>query len=209
MSGNLRVSAVLLAAGLSRRLGRNKLLLPAGGMAVVRRAALALLGSKAAEVIAVTGHEAGEVRAALEGLDLRFVHNPRYAEGQSTSVRAGLARAAPDAGGILFALGDQPLVTAALVNRLIEAFAAARPGALAAALYSGDRRGTPTLFSAELRGEIARVEGDEGGRGILERLEAEAPGRLLAVPAGREEVFLDLDTETDYAKLLDRFGERG
>lgn len=201
-----KVSAVLLAAGLSKRLGRNKLLLPAGGIPVVRWAAQALLASKAADVIVVTGHEAAEVHAALDGLGVRFVHNPRYAEGQGTSLAAGLAQAAQDTEGFLFALGDQPLITAALVDRLIEAFAAARPPALAAAPYFEDRRGTPTLFSADLREELSRVCGDEGAREVLKRLRAEAPDRLLAIPVESEDIFLDLDTEADYQKLLAKMG---
>ena len=207
MTRDPRISAILLAAGLSQRLGRNKLLLPAGGMPVVRRAALALAESRAAEVIAVVGHEAPAVSAALEGLRLRIVHNPGYAQGQSTSLRAGLAQAAPETEGFLFALGDQPLLTAGWVDRLIGAFAAAPEGTLAAALYHGERRGNPVLLATSLRGELARLEGDEGARKILRRLEEE--GRLLAVPAGEEDLFLDLDTEADHARLLKRLGGGG
>ncbi|OGL64155.1 MAG: hypothetical protein A3J27_03800 [Candidatus Tectomicrobia bacterium RIFCSPLOWO2_12_FULL_69_37] len=207
MTRDPRISAILLAAGLSQRLGRNKLLLPAGGMPVVRRAALALAESRAAEVIAVVGHEAPAVSAALEGLRLRIVHNPGYAQGQSTSLRAGLAQAAPETEGFLFALGDQPLLTAGWVDRLIGAFAAAPEGTLAAALYHGGRRGNPVLLATSLRGELARLEGDEGARKILRRLEEE--GRLLAVPAGEEDLFLDLDTEADHARLLKRLGGGG
>lgn len=200
----MRISAILLAAGLSRRLGRNKLLLPAGGVPVVRRAALALVESRASEVLAVVGHQADDVRAALAGLKLRIVHNPGYAQGQSTSLRAGLAQAAPGAEGFLFALGDQPLLTAAWVDRLIGAFASAPPGTQAAALYHGGQRGNPVLLAASLRGELDRIEGDEGARQILRRLEQETPPRLLAVPAEEEDLFLDLDTEADHARLMQK-----
>ena len=80
-----KISAVLLAAGASRRLGRNKLLLEVGGRPVVRRAAAALLGAEVSEVIVVTGHEAEAVRRALGGLDVRLVHNPAFADGQAAS----------------------------------------------------------------------------------------------------------------------------
>lgn len=206
MAREPRISAILLAAGLSKRLGRNKLLLPAGGIPVVRRAALALAESSAAEIIAVVGHEAAAVTAALEGLRLRVVHNPGYAQGQSTSLRAGLAQAAPDAEGFLFALGDQPLLTAEWVDRLIGAFASAPGSTLGAALYHGGGRGNPVLLSASLREELARVEGDEGARKILRRLEQEE--RLLAVPAEEADLFLDLDTEADHARLCEKYAGR-
>ena len=127
MPKNRKISAVLLAAGASRRLGRNKLLLEVGGRPVVRRAAEALLGAEVSEVIVVTGHEAEGVRRALEGLPVRLVHNSAFADGQATSLAAGLARADAGAGGILFAQGDQPFLTEALVNALVRAFAAAEP----------------------------------------------------------------------------------
>lgn len=203
MSRDPRISAILLAAGLSRRLGRNKLLLPAGGMPVVRRAALALADSRASEVIAVTGHDAPAVTAALEGLRIRIVHNPDYAQGQSTSLRAGTAQASPEAEGLLFALGDQPLLTADWVDRLIAAFASAPAGTLAAALYHEGRRGNPVLLSASLRGEIAQIQGDEGARQVLRRLEREE--QVAAVSVEEEDLFLDLDTEADHMRLRAKF----
>jgi molybdenum cofactor cytidylyltransferase len=190
MPKSLKISAVLLAAGASRRLGRNKLLLEVGGRPVVRRVAEALLGAEVSEVIVVTGHEAEAVRRALGGLEVRLVHNPRFAEGQVTSLAAGLAR------------GDQPFLTEALVNALVRAFAGAAPPPLAAAPFFGDRRGTPTLFSAELRGDLARLQGDEGGRSILARVQEESPEQFLAVPWEEERAFLDLDTEEAYENLL-------
>ncbi len=202
MPKSLKISAVLLAAGASRRLGRNKLLLEVGGRPVVRRVAEALLGAEVSEVIVVTGHEAEAVRRALGGLEVRLVHNPRFAEGQVTSLAAGLARADAGAEGILFAQGDQPFLTEALVNALVRAFAGAAPPPLAAAPFFGDRRGTPTLFSAELRGDLARLQGDEGGRSILARVQEESPEQFLAVPWEEERAFLDLDTEEAYENLL-------
>ena len=198
MPKSLKISAVLLAAGASRRLGRNKLLLEVGGRPVVRRAAEALLGAEVSEVIVVTGHEAEGVRRALDGLEVRLVHNPAFADGQATSLAAGIARADAGAGGILFAQGDQPFLTEALANALVRAFAGAEPPPLVAAPFFGDRRGTPTLFSAELRGELARVQGDEGGRSVLARVREESPERFLALPWEDGRAFLDLDTEADY-----------
>ena len=200
MAGTPIISAILLAAGLSQRLGRNKLLLSPGGVPIVRRGAMALLDSRAAEVIVVTGHEAEEVRAALEGLDVRFVHNPDYEVGQGMSLLTGLAEAAREAEGYLFALGDQPFMTTRLIDRLIGAFGSSQAH-VAAPFYKG-RRGNPILISRELREELLALRGDEGARSIVSRVQAESPDRFAAVEAESEALFWDIDTEEDYEKVL-------
>ena len=161
-----RISAIVLAAGLSRRLGRNKLLLPLGGETVVRKTTQATLASPVSEVVVVTGHAQAAVREALDGLDVRFVHNPRYAEGQSTSMIAGINAAHTDTGAYLFVLGDQPLLTPEIVRDMLRLYEASEPKALVVAPTCGDRRGNPTLFSALLRDELLGVR---GGRGRAQR----------------------------------------
>jgi molybdenum cofactor cytidylyltransferase len=197
------ISAILLAAGLSSRLGRdrNKLLIPLGGVPAVRRVALALTESGAAEVIAVTGHEAPEVEAALAGLGITTIHNPDYETGQASSLTAGLKNAAPGADGFLFVLGDQPLLEARLIDTLIQAFAASRGNALAAAPFFGGRRGNPAIFSANIRGELEALRGDEGARKILDRVREESPDRFLEIEAESEEIFWDMDTDADIEKI--------
>ena len=196
-----RISCILLAAGISRRLGRNKLLLEVEGEPSVRRAARALLGSKAAEVIAVTGHEREKIEDALAGLPVRFAHNERYAEGQAGSLQCGLQAADPGAAGYLFALGDQPLLSAGLVDRLIQAFGTEAPPPLIAAPFAEGKRGNPVLFSAELKSELAALTGDRGAREIIEKVRAEAPDRFRAVEAESADLFLDIDTEADYKRI--------
>ncbi|MEE9241131.1 MAG: nucleotidyltransferase family protein [bacterium] len=200
MAGTPIISAILLAAGLSQRLGRNKLLLSPGGVPIVRRAAMALLDSRAAEVIVVTGHEAEKVRAALDELDVRFVHNPDYETGQGMSLLTGLAEAAREAEGYLFALGDQPFMTTRLIDRLIGAFGSSQAH-VAAPFYKG-RRGNPILISRELREDLLALGGDEGARSIVSRVQAESPDRFAAVEAASEALFWDIDTEEDYEKVL-------
>ncbi len=196
------ISAILLAAGMSTRLGRNKLLLAPRGVPVVRRVALALLKSRVEEVIVVTGHEAEEVRAALEGLEVRFVHNPRYEDGQSMSLLAGLAEASQEAEGYLFALGDQPFTTPRLIDRLIGAYRGST--ALVVAPFYKGRRGNPVLLSPELREELLTLGDDEGARSILHRIQVVSPERFMSVEVESEALFWDIDTEEDYEKLLSR-----
>lgn len=207
MADARRVTAIILAAGLSKRLGRNKLLLPLGGEAVLRKTAKAVLASAVSEVVLVTGHEEAMVKGAAEGLNMRLTHNPRYAEGQSTSMIAGIEAASEDAEAYLFVLGDQPLLTPGIVNGVISLFEKSRPDALVAAPTFEGRRGNPALFSSTLKDELLRTSGDAGGRGIIRRLETESPGRIVFLELPNDDIFLDIDTEEDYELMLRKFPE--
>ncbi|MBT3349824.1 MAG: nucleotidyltransferase family protein [Nitrospinaceae bacterium] len=198
-----RISAILLAAGLSSRLGRNKLLASLGGKAAVRRVAEAALASKAAEVVVVTGHEREGVEAALAGLSVTLVHNPDFESGQASSLVAGVRAAAPEADGYLFALGDQPLIGTGLIDELIEIFALS-DATLAAAPVINGRRGNPALISASLKAELEALRGDEGARGIIKTIENESPSRFMTVVCGAEEMFWDIDTEEDFERVRAR-----
>lgn len=187
------VAGVLLAAGTSTRFGdRNKLLATVDGGPVVRHAAATLLASRVDSVTVVLGHEAGRVRAALDGLDVSIVENPDYREGQATSVRTGVAavrdRADVDVDAIVIALGDMPFVAPSSVDALVDAYLAGAGDALAAACDG--ERGNPVLFDARHFDALASVEGDVGGRAILLR-----EGRL--VETGDPGVRRDVNTPGD------------
>src|SRR6185295_1646906 len=109
-----RVTAIVLAAGASTRMGRNKLLLDVGGETLVRRAVRAAIEGGADEVVVVLGHEEDRVRAELRGLDCRPVVNPDHAEGAGSSVRAGVRQAA-GADALMIVLADMPFVTAEMI----------------------------------------------------------------------------------------------
>lgn len=205
MTDARRITAIILAAGLSKRLGRNKLLLPLGDETVVRKTAKAVLASAASEVILVTGHEEAKVKEAVGGLDVRLAHNPRYAEGQSTSMIAGVEAARDDTESYLFVLGDQPLLTPEIVNDLISLYEESRPDALVAAPAFEGRRGNPALFSATLKDELLQASGDAGGRGIIRRLETESPEQIVFHHLPNDDIFLDIDTEEDYERMLRKF----
>ena len=163
------VAGVLLAAGTSSRFGsQNKLLATVGGEPIVRRAARTLLDSGVDPVLAVLGHEADRVRAALDGLPVDTVVNEDYETGQASSVRTGVLavrEARPDADAVLVALGDMPFVAGETVDALVAAYAAGVGTALAAA-FEGDR-GNPVLFDERLVDALADTDGDTGGRAIL------------------------------------------
>lgn len=162
-----RIAALILAAGQSRRMGRaNKLLATIGGKPLVRIAAEAALASTAAPVTVVTGHDAASVEAALDGLAVTFTRNPDYAEGLSTSLRAGLKALPSGIDGVVVMLADMPEIGSAVVDRLIDAFRPAAGAEIVVPVWAG-RRGNPVLWGARFFSSLAAVRGDTGGRHLI------------------------------------------
>ncbi|MGA2129242.1 MAG: molybdopterin-binding/glycosyltransferase family 2 protein [Xanthobacteraceae bacterium] len=162
-----QVAAIVLAAGRSTRMGGpNKLLAEISGKPLVRIAAEQALASRARPVIVVTGHERARVEAALAGLPVRLVHNPDYADGLSTSLKAGLAAVPADVDGAIVCLGDMPQVSSALIDRLVCAFDP-EFGALVVVPTIGGKRGNPVVWSRRFFADLARLEGDVGARHLI------------------------------------------
>jgi len=162
-----RVAALVLAAGRSTRMGGpNKLLADIGGRPLVRIAAEEALASQARPVIVVTGHEREGVEAALKGMPVTLVHNPDFARGLSTSLKAGVAAVPAEVDGVIVCLGDMPQVDAALIDRLIEAFDPEH-GALVVVPTIAGKRGNPVVWSRHFFSDLAAVEGDIGARHLI------------------------------------------
>ncbi|ESY84011.1 molybdopterin-binding/glycosyltransferase family 2 protein [Mesorhizobium australicum] len=164
----LKVGIVLLAAGRSSRMGGpNKLMALFDGQPLVRRTAERALASKASGTIVVTGHQRERVRAALSGLDVTFADNPDFADGLSTSLKAGTAYLPEDAAGAMIVLGDMPGVASDDLDRLIDAFRRAGGNSVIRATHQG-KRGNPVLLPRSLFAAIADLEGDTGARHLVE-----------------------------------------
>jgi molybdenum cofactor cytidylyltransferase len=191
------IAAILLAAGRATRFGSQKLLAPLDGEPLVRNVARRLLDAPLDEVLVVVGSEGAEVRAALDGLPLRIVENPAFADGMSSSLHAGVRALAPGTDAALVVLGDQPGVTPSLVGALVTEWR--RSGLpIVAPLYVRER-GTPVLFAAAIFPELLGVEGDDGARSVVER----DVGRVALVRFGRDTP-VDVDTAEDLARLQRR-----
>jgi molybdenum cofactor cytidylyltransferase len=185
-----RIAALVLAAGRSTRMGAiNKLIAEIGGKPLVRIAAEQALASRAKPVIVVTGHERDKVEAALAGLPVRLVHNPDYAEGLGTSLKAGIAAVPEDADGAIVCLGDMPQVDSALIDRLITAFDLER-GALVVVPSIDGRRGNPVVWSRRFFHDLMSIQGDIGARYLIGNY-AEA---VVEVPVAGEAALTDVDT---------------
>jgi molybdenum cofactor cytidylyltransferase len=184
-----RIAAIVLAAGRSTRMGGpNKLLAEVGGKPLARIAAEEALASRADPVIVVTGHQRERVEQALAGLKVRFVHNPEFADGLSTSLKAGIAAVPAEADGAIVCLGDMPQVRAALIDRMIAAFDPAR-GALVVVPTIEGKRGNPVLWSRRFFPELAALEGDVGARHLIG-----AYGEALTEVPADAAALIDIDT---------------
>lgn len=192
------IGAIVLAAGASTRMGRQKLLLPFAGTTVVAHIVRELHAAQVAAVYVVVGFEPDRVRAALSGTRVNIVENPDYTRGMLSSVRAGLASAPMAWSAALIALGDQPLIRAAHAAALLAAHAA-DPDRILVPGHEG-RRGHPLLLPRRYWAETAVQHDGTGLRGLLQ---AHADD-VCVVELGTDEVLTDMDTPEDYTRTLAR-----
>jgi molybdenum cofactor cytidylyltransferase len=189
----MKITALLLAAGESKRLGVNKLLLDMGGETLVERVVDVLLQSQVDEVLVVAGFEAELVRQRLQGKPIRLVLNRHYQEGMASSFRVGVSHVDPAADGVLIALADHPWLTSETVDRLIDAYRGTSKG-IVCPTYRG-MRGHPVIFNGKrYRGPLSKLRGDIGGRRLIEGHRDD----LLEVPVDSPGVIRDIDRWEDY-----------
>ncbi|HLJ65335.1 MAG TPA: molybdopterin-binding/glycosyltransferase family 2 protein [Stellaceae bacterium] len=196
-NGERAVAGLILAAGQSRRMGTiNKLLISIDGKPMVRHAVEAVQAARLSPIIVVTGHEREKVEAALAGLPVRFVFNPDYAEGLSTSLKSGLAALPASSLGALIALGDMPLVASSEIERLVAAFNPLEGRAIVVPTSRG-KRGNPILWAREFFAEMQNVAGDVGARHLL----GANSELLVEIEMAGDGVLTDIDTPQALAKL--------
>jgi len=190
------LSAILLAAGESKRMGEPKQLMPLGSSTLVGQAIDNLLNASVDETIVVVGHKAEEITKAIATKPVKIMLNPNYRQGMSTSIIAGLILVDPKSQAVMLALGDQPLVASQTINQLIEAFHNQNKG-IAVPTHQG-KRGHPIIFAIRYKPELMELEGDIGGREILQR----HPEDILEVAVDSESVITDINTQEDYQSQL-------
>jgi len=193
------ICAVVLAAGLSSRMGVQKLLLPFGGKTVIAHIVDQLLASSLGEVHVVVGHQAERISAELSGRPVLIVNNPGYKSGMLSSIRCGLQNLPEKCRAVLVVLGDQPSITSELVDLMLKSFAATEKNLLVP-LYNG-KRGHPILFSPLYRDEILTQYDDVGLRGLLHA----HPDDVSELKVSTSAVLCDMDCPEDYRKELSLF----
>jgi molybdenum cofactor cytidylyltransferase len=187
------VAGIVLAAGQSTRMGRNKLLLPLGGTSVVRRAVGTALEAGLSPVFVILGHESDRVREELKGIPCTPILNEDYLLGMNTSVRKGF-RSVPDeaAAGVVL-LGDMPFVVPEMIRELLARF---RNGTAQLVVSTYDAVvAPPILYGRALFAELRALEGDGCGRQVVKRHRSEAVE--VAWPAS---ALSDLDLPADFER---------
>jgi molybdenum cofactor cytidylyltransferase len=182
------VSAILLAAGEAKRMGKLKQLMPLGNTTIVEQTIDNLSSSRVSEVIVVLGHRAEEIMKRIASRPIKMVINPLYRQGMSTSIAAGLTFIDSQAQAVMLALGDQPFVDSQTLNKLIKEFEAHDKG-IAIPTYKG-KRGHPLIFSIKYKAQLSGLKGDIGGREIIKR----HPEDILEVAVDCEGIVIDVDT---------------
>lgn len=193
---------MVLAAGSSSRLGRPKQMLDFGGAPLVSHVVRAAQAAGIPAPIVVTGAAAAEVGAVVTAIGATTAHNPRYAEGQSTSLATGIEAVPTGADAAIVLLGDQPGVDPGTIRALLYAFAATR-AAIVAPVYGGVM-GNPVLFRSDLFPELLTMTGDEGARSLIRARKSE----VHRVHVAGDSPPPDIDTEDDYRAALDRLNAR-
>ena len=192
------IAAIVPAAGMSTRMGRNKLLLAFRDRPLIARAVDTLLESEVDQVVVVLGHEADKVKAKLQGRQVTIVENPSYGQGMSTSIRVGLGAVSSDARAIMIYLADQPLLEPEDVKRLIGAFADAREqGKSIVVPFFHGQRGNPVILDSSYKEGILEVVGEVGCKRVIKR----NPDKVLVVEMETDHVVRDVDRIEDYEGL--------
>ena len=193
------ICAIILAAGRSRRMGTQKLLLPFAGRTVIGHIAGEILRSPISETLVVVGQDAARIAEALAGLRAQIVTNPDPGGEMLSSVRCGLRALPADCDAVLVALGDQPTITSDLVGRMIDAFRTGGRGIVVP--VHGGKPGHPILFSTRYRREILRGYDDVGLCGLRQA----HPGDVLEFGVAGPSVLRDMDYPEDYQQELAKF----
>ncbi|WP_169569280.1 NTP transferase domain-containing protein [Sneathiella limimaris] len=195
-----KIGALLLAAGQSRRMGKdNKLLAVIDGKPMVRHVAETLKVSGLSPILMVTGHEADEVIKTVWDLGINTCHNPNYSNGLSTTLKVGFETLSPKVDGIIVCLGDMPFVTPEILNKLIAAFDPDKGKSIVIPTFNG-KRGNPVLLSSQYWDEIQSITGDLGAKAIISAHEHS----VEQVEIDTQTIFTDIDTPETLATYTDQ-----
>ena len=199
------ISAILLAAGESKRMGRPKQMLAWKGKTLLRHVLENLIHSTVDEIILVLGHEAEAIQKSLTEFQIKIVINPEYQQGMASSLRQGLLAIDTRSEAFLVVLADQPGIGPEIINQIIHEFQRSDPRrGIARPIYRG-LRGHPVLIGVRYLQEALQLQGDVGARQIL----MNHPEDILEIEADQEGILKDIDTHEEYQKYLNQTGPGG
>lgn len=189
------ITGIIMASGFSKRMNKDKLTLNFGGKLVIERVVEAAKESMLDEIILVYQKE--HIRDIAQGYGIKAVFNSSPEKGQSESMKLGIKASNLNTNAYMFIVGDQPLLNSKTIDKLIDAFNKNNDEILVP-IYSGEK-GSPTIFSSTLKGKLLEIEGDKGGRKIIEDM----PNKAGYVNIEDFRVGLDIDTWEEYQQLVE------
>jgi molybdenum cofactor cytidylyltransferase len=194
----IMISAIILAAGESRRMGRLKQLLPWGATTILGQVIENVRASKVDELILVVGYRAEEILAKVSHSGIKVKINPSYHEGLSSSIRVGLQAIDVASQAVLLVMGDQPLVSSDTMNKLIGTYQGHRWNkGIVVPIHRG-RRGHPVIMDLKYKDDMMALDGDIGCRQILDNY----PQDVLEIEVDTGAILQDIDIPEDFAHLL-------
>jgi molybdenum cofactor cytidylyltransferase len=200
---NPKISGIILAAGLSTRIGEPKQLLPFERSTIIETVIDNLLGSKLEEVVVVVGHEAGKIKACIQHKPVKIVYNPDYRSGMLTSAQCGVRAISDSADAFALTLVDQPFITSNLIDLVVDAHTQTDRG-ITIPSYD-NRRGHPVIFDCRYAADILALEPENGGVRSLFRKYAHD---IYYVVVDTDRVLRDIDYRKDYEEALGEAGAR-
>lgn len=198
----MEIVAVILAAGASTRMGRPKMLLPFGDSTVIETVISNVVASQVSHTVVVLGYGWTQIFRLVEHLPVEVIVNPRPERGMISSVQWALAQMNQSADGMLFVLGDQPLIPTWVHDAVIHSFGF-HPDGIVVPTYEG-KRGHPALFSARFREEILDLPTDRGLNALLRT----HPAAVHEVPVDTDTILLQMNTPEEYEQMLRRLEPR-
>ena len=190
------IVAIVLAAGRSSRLGdRNKLLQKIDGTPLIQRVVQTALGSRCQEVLVITGHEHDSVESAVSDTSATCVFNPDFADGMSSSIKAGIKALPSHCDGFFVILGDMPDLTVDIIDNILDQF----KDNICVPEYD-NRQGNPILFARRFCTDILSLSGDVGAKAIVKRYRKD----VRAVPIASDAIHLDLDDDDAFDRYTQR-----
>lgn len=193
-----RIEGLVLAAGLSSRMGTNKMLIKVNGSAIIEKTIVTLMGSPLSNITIILGNDSNEVKKVLEHYPVSFIYNPDYRQGMSTSIICGIKWAAEqsDIDAVLVILGDMPFVKTDTIGFLIDEYKK-KSSAIIVPCYKG-RNGHPVLFSREMFRYILAIKGDNGAREVINTFK----NQVLFIDVDDPGIIIDLDTKQDIVNVF-------
>lgn len=197
MAGSVeKISGIILAAGAGIRMGETKQLLPFNGTPILEHVIRNALRSHLDEIIVVIGHDADRVKKSVNFSGTKKIVNTAYLNGHSSSLIKGLENISKDSSAALFLLGDQPLISFSLINKIMDAFMPS--GKNIGIPFFNKKRGNPVIIRSPLFDQLKSLSGDSGPRVLFRQFQND----ILDIQVNDGSILIDIDTRKNYEKLI-------